>query len=217
MLRLAATAIAVAALLGLVTAGHADDTPPAKPDVGVATFGSGCFWCTESDFDKLPGVLSTISGYMGGTTPRPTYEQVGSGRSGHIEVLQVTFDTRKVSYRQLLEHYWKTTDVTDGGGQFCDRGPQYRPVIFTHDAEQEKLARSGKEAIEKGGRLGKPVAVEIRPKSDFTRAEDYHQDFYRKDPGRYYSYRAGCGRDARLDQLWGKDRLSHLATKRETQ
>lgn len=213
MLRLAAAAIALAALVGLASAPRADDTPPPKDGIGVATFGSGCFWCTESDFDKVPGVLTTISGYMGGTTKRPTYEQIGTGRTGHAEVLQVTYDLKKVSYAQLLEHFWKTTDVTDGGGQFCDRGSQYRPVIFTHDDEQLRLATEGKEALDKSGKLGRPVAVQIAPRAEFTRAEEYHQDFYKKDPGRYYGYRAGCGREARLDRLWGKDRLSHLGPK----
>lgn len=212
MLRLAA-AIAIAALIGFSAAPRADDTPPAKDGVGVATFGSGCFWCTEVDFDKVPGVLTTISGYMGGKTKNPTYEQVGTGRTGHIEVLQVTYDTKKVNYALLLEHFWKTADVTDGGGQFCDRGNQYRPVVFTHDDDQMKQAAAGKEAIEKSGKLKKPVAVLIAPRAEFTAAEDYHQNFYKKDPGRYFSYRAGCGRDATLDRLWGKDRLGHLGPK----
>lgn len=212
MLRLAA-AIALAALVGLSASPRADDTPQAKEGVGVATFGSGCFWCTEADFDKLPGVLSTTSGYMGGKTKNPTYEQVGTGRTGHVEVLQVTYDTKKLDYATLLDLYWKTTDVTDGGGQFCDRGNQYRPVIFTHDSEQAKLAAAGKDSIAKSGKLQKPVAVTIAPSAEFTAAEDYHQDFYKKDPKRYYSYRAACGRDATLDRLWGKDRLSHLGPK----
>ncbi len=212
MLRLA-TAIAVAALVGFSAAPRADDTPPAKDGVGVATFGSGCFWCTEVDFDKVPGVLTTVSGYMGGKTKNPTYDQVGTGRTGHIEVLQVTYDKKKVDFPFLLEHFWKTTDVTDSGGQFCDRGNQYRPVIFTHDDEQSKLAIAGKEAIDKSGKLGKPVAVQISPRAEFTAAEEYHQNFYKKDPGRYFSYRAGCGRDGTLDRLWGKDRLSHLGPK----
>lgn len=212
MLRIA-TALSFAALVGFSSIGHADDTPAQKEGVGIATFGSGCFWCTEVDFDKLPGVLTTISGYMGGHTKNPTYQQVGRGTTGHVEVLQVTYDTSKLNYGQLLEHFWKTTDVVDGGGQFCDRGNQYRPVIFAHDDEQTKLAKAGKDAIDVSGKLGKPVAVDILPKVEFTNAEDYHQDFYKKDPGRYFSYRAGCGRDARLDRLWGKDRLDHLKPK----
>lgn len=194
-------------------ASHADDTPAAKPGIGVATFGSGCFWCTESDFDKVPGVLSTVSGYMGGASAKPSYEQVSTGRTGHVEVLQVTYDTTKVSYAQLLHHYWRTTDVTDDRGQFCDRGPHYRPVIFAHDAEQEKLATEGKAAIDASGKLGRPVVVEILPAKPFTAAEAYHQNFYVTNPGRYFSYRIGCGRDARLDALWGRNRLDHLAPK----
>lgn len=211
MLRVAT--LVFAALLGLAPASRADDTPAPRAGVGVATFGSGCFWCTETDFDKVPGVLTTISGYMGGSSKNPTYQEVGSGRSGHVEVLQVTYDTSKVTFAQLLEHYWKTTDVVDGGGQFCDRGNHYRPIIFTHDAEQQQLSKAGKDGLDASGKLPKPVAVEIAPAKAFTRAEEYHQDFYKKDPGRYFAYRAGCGRDARLDRLWGKDRLSHLSAK----
>jgi peptide-methionine (S)-S-oxide reductase len=217
-MRLAATfaatlLVAAAAVQLLTTPIQADDTPPPKPGVGVATFGSGCFWCTESDFDKVPGVLSTTSGYMGGTSPNPTYEQVSRGGTGHTEVLQVTYDTSKVSYGLLLEHFWKTTDVVDGGGQFCDRGHHYRPVIFTHDAEQARLAAEGKAALDASGKLAAPVAVEIAPAMAFGRAEAYHQDFYKTNPLRYLTYRAGCGRDARLDRLWGPGRLDHLKPK----
>ena len=217
MSKRSATTTVLLALAVMSLPVRADDTPAPKDGIGIATFGSGCFWCTESDFDKLPGVLTTVSGYMGGATKRPTYEDVGSGRTGHAEVLQITYDSTKLSYADVLEHFWKTTDVTDAGGQFCDRGSQYRPVIFTHDAEQERLAKAGRAAIDQSGKLPKPVAVEIAPKAEFTRAETYHQDFYRKDPGRYFSYRVGCGRDAKLDRLWGKDRLNHLGTKQKTQ
>ncbi len=211
-------AVAAAGALSLAmapdSAPRADDTPAAKPGIGVATLGSGCFWCTEKDFDALPGILSTVSGYMGGpSTSNATYEQVSTGRTGHVEVLQVTFDTNKVSYEQVLHHFWRTTDVVDGGGQFCDRGNQYRPAIFAHGADQLKLAQDGKAALDATGKLGKPIAVEIREASTFIKAEDYHKDFYTKDPGRYFSYRAGCRRDARLDALWGKDRLEHLKPK----
>jgi len=144
-------AVAAAGALSLTmapnSAPRADDTPAAKPGIGVATLGSGCFWCTEKDFDALPGILSTVSGYMGGpSTTNATYEQVSTGRTGHVEVLQVTFDTTKVTYEQVLHHFWRTTDVVDGGGQFCDRGNQYRPAIFAHGADQLKLAQDGKAA-----------------------------------------------------------------------
>lgn len=178
----------------------------AQPAEGleIATFGSGCFWCTESDFDKVPGVVSTISGYMGGTTKNPTYKSVSSGTTGHAEVLQVTYDPEKVSYEQLLNHYWHTTDIVDGGGQFCDRGSQYRPVIFTHTPEQKRLAKEGKAAIDESKRFDKPVAVGIADAGPFTPAEDYHQDYYKKHPYRYSYYRFGCGRDRRIKQLWGE-------------
>jgi peptide-methionine (S)-S-oxide reductase len=203
MLRIVAAAIAAATFLAIAAAPRADDTPPPKEGVGIATFGSGCFWCTEADFDKILGVLTTTSGYMGGKTPKPTYEQVGTGRTGHAEVLQLTFDASKVTYEQLLDHYWRTTDVLDGTGQFCDRGSQYRPVIFTHTPEQLKLATEAKAALEKSGRFGQPIAVEIAPASAFTAAEDYHQNYYEKNPLRYKVYRHGCGREARLQALWG--------------
>ena len=172
----------------------------------VATFGSGCFWCTESDFDKVAGVIATTSGYMGGKTEKPTYEQVSSGRSGHVEVVQVTYDPAKVSYEMLLDKYWHTTDVFDGSGQFCDKGTQYRPVIFAHSPEQQKAAEASKDAVAKtlAERFKFPIAVKIEQAAPFTPAEDYHQDFYKKNPAHYSRYRAGCGRDVRLEQIWGK-------------
>ncbi|MBU2582553.1 MAG: peptide-methionine (S)-S-oxide reductase MsrA [Alphaproteobacteria bacterium] len=178
----------------------------AQPAEGLelATFGSGCFWCTESDFDKVAGVVSTISGYMGGKTQNPTYKSVSSGTTGHAEVLQVAFDPNQVTYKQLLDHYWRTTDIIDGGGQFCDRGSQYRPVIFAHTPEQKRLAETGLKAIDDSKRFDKPVAVEIADAAPFTPAEDYHQDYYKKNPNRYAYYRFGCGRDRRIKQLWGE-------------
>lgn len=171
----------------------------------VATFGSGCFWCTEADFDKVDGVVSTVSGYMGGTTESPTYETVSAGGTGHVEVLQVTYDLSKVTYKTLLDYYWRHTDVLDGGGQFCDRGDQYRPVIFTHTPDQSRLAQDSKTALNNSGRFAQPIAVEIRDASSFTPAENYHQDYYRKNPILYRYYRYTCGRDARIKQLWGSD------------
>lgn len=171
----------------------------------VATFGSGCFWCTESDFDKVPGVVSTVSGYTGGTTANPTYEAVSSGRTGHVEVVQVTFDPAKVTYKQLLDVYWRNVDPFDANGQFCDKGSHYRPVIFTHSAEQKKLAEESKAkaAADLSQKFKFPVVVSIEDAKQFTPAEDYHQDFYKKNPTRYSLYRTGCGRDARLKQIWG--------------
>jgi peptide-methionine (S)-S-oxide reductase len=181
-------------------------TGAAQAQTAVATFGSGCFWCTESDFDKVPGVTRTISGFMGGKTENPTYEAVVSGRTGHAEVVQVTYDASKVSYEKLLDVYWRNVDPFDGRGQFCDKGSQYRPVIFTHTAEQRKLAETSKEAkaAELKPRFRFPIAVTIEDAKKFTAADDYHQDFYKKNPGHYQRYRLGCGRDVRLQAIWGK-------------
>jgi peptide-methionine (S)-S-oxide reductase len=191
----------LAALVLLVTPAAAQE--PA-PGLAVATFGSGCFWCTESDFDKVEGVVKTTSGYMGGLTRNPNYEQVSTGRTGHAEVVQITYDPAKVSYEKLLDVYWKNTDPLDASGQFCDKGSQYRPVIFTHTDEQKKIADASKQALIDAKRFNQPIVVEIKTATDFTPAEDYHQDFYKKNPGHYKRYRTGCGRDARLEALWGK-------------
>ncbi len=216
MLRLTTAGLAVLALLLLLprvpgphaitgTPAAAQTASPAQDGLETATFASGCFWCTEADFDKVDGVVSTTSGYTGGKTEHPTYEQVSTGRTGHAESLQVRYDPKKVTYEQLLDYYWHHTDVLDAGGQFCDRGSQYRPVIFTHTPEQKRLAEASKAALEKSGRFKAPIAVEIVPASTFTPAEEYHQDYYKKNPVRYGFYRHGCGRDARLKQLWGEE------------
>jgi len=175
----------------------------AADGVETATFGSGCFWCTEADFDKVPGVVETVSGYMGGSTKAPTYRQVSAGTTGHAEVVQVTYDPRRVTYVQLLDVYWHNVDPVDKGGQFCDRGSQYRPVIFTHTEGQKALADASKAALEKSKRFKEAIVVEISAASEFTVAEEYHQNYYKKEPIRYAIYRYGCGRDARLQALWG--------------
>lgn len=203
----------LAAALGLQTLSPAEALSPTEPAVEadtmpVATFGSGCFWCTEADFDKVSGVVSTVSGYMGGTTENPTYEAVSAGGTGHVEVVQVTYDPSKVSYETLLNYYWRHTDVLDGGGQFCDHGSQYRPVIFTHTADQRRLAQDSKRALNDSHRFPRPIAVEILDASTFTAAEEYHQDYYRKNPLLYRYYRYTCGRDARIRQLWGSDAIN---------
>lgn len=171
----------------------------------VATFGSGCFWCTESDFDKVAGVLDTTSGFMGGTLPNPSYDIVVSGKTGYVEVVRVTYDPNKVTYKQLLDVYWRNVDPFDANGQFCDKGSHYRPVIFTHSQEQRKLAQESKEAAAKtlAAKFKFPVVVSIEDAMPFWAAEAYHQDFYKKNPGHYNRYRIGCGRDARLKQIWG--------------
>jgi methionine-S-sulfoxide reductase len=168
----------------------------------MATFAAGCFWCVESDFDKVEGVVETISGYTGGHTANPTYELVGNGGTGHAEALRITYDPTKVTYAKLLDHYWRHVDFLDGDGQFCDRGDQYRPAIFTHNDEQKRLAEESKAALAKSHDFGRPIAVEIVPAGEFTPAEDYHQDYYKKNPLKYRYYRTGCGRDARIARLW---------------
>jgi len=175
-----------------------------QDDSAVAVFAGGCFWCTEADFDKLPGVLETTSGYIGGSIENPTYEEVSSGRTGHIEAVQVRFDPRQTNYAKLLEAFWPTIDPVNGSGQFCDNGPQYRSAIFYLDAEQQRLAEASKTALAASGRLAQPIATEILAATPFYPAEDYHQDYHTKNPLRYSYYRHGCGRDQRLKELWGK-------------
>ena len=175
-----------------------------QDDSAVAVFAGGCFWCTEADFDKLPGVLETTSGYIGGSIENPTYEEVSSGRSGHIEAVQVRFDPRQTSYAKLLEAFWPTIDPVNGNGQFCDNGPQYRSAIFYLDAEQQRLAEASKTALAASERLQQPIATLIQAATTFYAAEDYHQNYHTKNPLRYSYYRHGCGRDQRLQALWGK-------------
>jgi peptide-methionine (S)-S-oxide reductase len=177
---------------------------PAAPKLAKATFAGGCFWCMEAPFDKLPGVISTTSGYAGGHTKNPTYEEVSAGGTGHAESVQVLYDPAKISYSKLLDTYWVNIDPTVKNQQFCDHGTQYRTVIFYNDEEQRKLAEESKKKIEQSGKLSQPIMTEIVPLSEFYPAEEYHQDFYKKNPFRYNSYRLGCGRDRRLEQLWGK-------------
>lgn len=175
-----------------------------QDDSAVAVFAGGCFWCSEADFDKLPGVLQTTSGYIGGSIENPTYEEVSSGRSGHFEAVQVRFDPRQTSYAKLLEAFWPSIDPLNDNGQFCDNGPQYRSAIFYLNAEQQRLAEASKNALAASGRFQQPIATQILAATTFYAAEDYHQDYHRKNPLRYRYYRHGCGRDQRLQELWGK-------------
>ena len=177
-------------------------TPPASP--AKATFAAGCFWCTEEAFDKVPGVVSTTSGYMGGNRKNPTYEQVSSGTTGHTEVVQVVYDPAKVSYERLLEQFWLNHDPTVKDRQFCDAGSQYRPSIFYHTEEQKRLAEASKASWDKDKPFKQPIVTPIVSAGDFWPAEEYHQDYYKKNPLRYKLYTSGCGRYARLDELWGK-------------
>ena len=203
---LAATVIASATLVW-AQAPDAAKAPGGAPQASleVATFAGGCFWCAESDFDKVPGVKETISGFMGGQTEHPTYEQVSMGGTGHAESVQLKFDPKVVSYQQLLDYYWRHVDLLDGGGQFCDRGNQYRPVIFAHTPEQKKLALDSKAALEASKRFDQPIAVQIVDAGTFTPAEDYHQNYHETNTLKYRYYRYACGRDARLEKLWGAE------------
>ena len=167
----------------------------------TATFASGCFWCTESDFEKVPGVLDAVSGYTGGRVPNPTYEQVSTGRTGHREAVQVIYDPARVSYARLLDVFWRNVDPVDARGQFCDKGYQYTSAIYVSSAEERRLADSSKRALDQSGRLRKPVVTEIAAAAPFYAAEAYHQAYYRKNPIRYRYYRTNCGRDRRLREL----------------
>ena len=169
----------------------------------TATFAGGCFWCMEPPFDALPGVISTTSGYIGGSSKSPSYVQVSAGGTGHAEAVQVVFDPTLVSYEQLLEVYWRNVDPLTPNRQFCDVGSQYRPAIFYHNEDQRRLAEASKATLESAGTFAMPIVVEIVAASEFWPAEEYHQDYYVKNPLRYKLYRYGCGRDQRLEELWG--------------
>lgn len=172
----------------------------------TATFAGGCFWCMETPFEKIPGVKEVVSGYTGGRTENPTYEQICTGTTGHAEAVQVTFDPAKVSYDRLLDAFWRNIDPTTKDAQFADRGTQYRTAIFTHSDEQRKAAEASKDRLAKSGKfMGRPIVTEITPASTFYRAEEYHQNYCRKNPVRYNAYRIGSGRAGFLERLWGKE------------
>jgi peptide-methionine (S)-S-oxide reductase len=197
-LRLLACVLGFASSLGLVAASA---QTPAKP--AVATFAGGCFWCVEEAFDPVPGVVSTTSGYMGGKKRHPTYEEVSAGVTGHTEVVQVAYDPAKVSYDKLLEVFWRNIDPTVKDRQFCDGGSQYRSEIFVHDDAQRKAAEASKSALEKTKPFKEPIVTPITTAGEFWPAEEYHQNYYQRNPVRYKYYKTGCGREARLKQLWG--------------
>jgi peptide-methionine (S)-S-oxide reductase len=225
--RLALLAVAVSLLgAGALASGPANPEPPkkepaqaspsapapakkAEPQLATAIFAGGCFWSMEIPFDKLPGVISTTTGYTGGAKENPSYDEVSSGTTGHAESVQVVYDPSQVSYAQLLEAFWHNVDPLTPNAQFCDHGTQYRSAIFYKDAEQQRLAEESKRQLEASGRFKKPIVTQIVAASAFYPAEDYHQDFSQKNPVRYRSYRFGCGRDARLKELWGDDAPKH--------
>jgi peptide-methionine (S)-S-oxide reductase len=176
----------------------------ARAATDTAVFAGGCFWCVESDFDTLPGVISTTSGYTGGHVANPSYEQVSAKHTGHAEAVEVVFDPQKVSYAQLVEFFWRSIDPTTKDRQFCDAGSPYRSAIFVRGPEQRAVAEASLAALAKSKPFEEPIVTEIVDASAFYPAEDYHQDYYRKNPLRYSYYRYGCGRDARVKELWGK-------------
>ena len=171
----------------------------------TATFAGGCFWCMEPPFEKLAGVISVTSGYTGGTKENPTYEEVSSGKTGHAEAIQVVYDPSKVSYEKLLETFWHNVDPTQPDGQFTDHGRQYRTAIFYHDEEQKRLAEASKQQLERSGKFNKPIVTEIVPATIFYRAEEYHQDYYKKNSVHYKLYRLGSGREGFVRKVWGQE------------
>ncbi len=194
-------------ILFLSITGLAKAAPEASGDSGnhqTAIFAGGCFWCTESDFDKVEGIVETTSGYIGGHQKNPTYKQVSAGRTGHTEAVKIIFDASQVSYTELLDVFWHSIDPTTTDQQFCDHGSQYRSEIFYHDAQQKKLAERSKMALENNKPFSSSIVTMITQATEFYPAEDYHQNFHNKNPIRYKLYRYNCGRDKRLTQLWGE-------------
>ena len=189
----------------IVQKGTKNDMAREDETISKATFAGGCFWCTEADFEKLPGVVKVLSGYTGGNKENPTYEEVSSGGTGHVEAIQVYYDPSKISYEALLDFFWKHIDPTDKGGQFVDRGSQYRSAIFYHDEEQKRLAEKSRESLDRSGKFSKPVVTEIIKFVKFYEAEEYHQDYYKKHHLKYSYYRHGSGRDQFLSKVWGQD------------
>lgn len=173
-------------------------------EANVATFGGGCFWCIESSFEHHKGIKKAVSGYMGGESKSPSYEEVSGGVTGHLEVVQVTWDPKVLKYEDVLNLYWAMTNPTDGGGSFYDRGQQYGPAIFAHSDEQKKIAEASKQALERSGRFDKPIATEVREAGAFWEAEEYHQDYYKKNKAHYERYRFGSGRDLYCARVWGR-------------
>ena len=197
MLRFLAALLVISAA---ATGGAAAQSPPSGQ--AKATFAGGCFWCVEADFDKVPGVISTTSGYIGGKTVNPTYQDVSGGRTGHAEAVEIVYDPAKVSFEKLLDVFWHSIDPLVKDRQFCDVGSEYRTAIFVRGDEQKRLAEESKKAV--AAKLQKPIETEIVAAGPFYKAEDYHQDYYLKNATKYKFYRWNCGRDQRLQQSWGK-------------
>lgn len=191
-------------VIGAECVGLQDGNAMDTPKLAKAYFAGGCFWCMEEAFEKVEGVVEVVSGYMGGTVKNPSYEDVSSGRTGHAESVEVRYDSSKVTYTQLLETFWRNVDPLTADAQFCDHGNQYRAVIFFQGDEQQRAAQESKQAIEQSKRFTAPLVTEVTSASEFYPAEEYHQDFYKKNPIRYKYYKFTCGRAQRLETLWGK-------------
>ncbi len=205
--------LALALLLSAgLSLGAASLSSAAEDGLEVATFAGGCFWCVEADFDAVPGVVRTVSGYTGGALADPTYKRVSAGGTGHREAVQIFYDPKQVSYPALVEIFWRSVDPTDGGGQFCDRGQSYETAIFANSLEQKQQAEASKRELQRSAVLGRPVVTPIEVAGRFYPAEDYHQDYYNKNPLRYGFYRYRCGRDARIEELWGEAAHRGIAT-----
>ncbi len=215
---LVSVSILVVALIALVSRAYTEPTQSPKPKgsssmtskngapLSVATFAGGCFWCMQPPFDSTTGVEKTLVGYAGGKEPNPTYDLVSSGRTGYAEAVQVYFDAAKVSYEQLLEIFWRNIDPTQPEGQFADRGPQYRTAIFYQNEEQKKRAENSKAALQASSKFGRPIVTEISPATEFYAAEEYHQDYYKKNETHYKLYRAGSGRAGFIERTWGSEK-----------
>ena len=201
----AAASAAEAADGSVPSAGGEAVDQPRSDTLEIATFAGGCFWCVEEAFEKLDGVTEVVSGYTGGEVDDPSYEQVSSGRTGHYEAARVRYDPSLVSYDRLLEVFWRNVDPTDAGGQFCDRGPQYRTAIFVHDEAQRAAAERSKRRLQEGGRLEEEIVTPILEASEFWPAEEHHQDYYREHRVQYQFYKASCGRQRTLKDLWGEE------------
>lgn len=195
--------VLMVAVLLMTTSANSSFAQDSDTGQAIATFAGGCFWCMEPPFDELDGVSSTISGYTGGHVENPSYEQVSAGGTGHTEAMQVTYDPDVVSYETLLDVYWHNIDPLDAGGQFCDRGSSYRSAIFVHTPEQRELAEASKQSIAESGQLNGEIVTPIQEASTFYPAEEYHQNYYDKNPLRYRFYKWNCGREQRLEEVWG--------------
>jgi peptide-methionine (S)-S-oxide reductase len=197
--------VAALAMLAFGAAAQTGTAAQTGAQLKTATFAGGCFWCMEAPFDKLPGVTAVTVGYTGGTKTSPTYQEVSAGSTGHAEAVDVSYDPARIGYDKLLEVFWHNVDPVTVNAQFCDHGTQYRTAIFYHDEEQKRAAEASRDGIAKSGKLGKPIVTEITKATAFWPAEDYHQHYYVKNPVRYKFYRYNCGRDQRLEQLWGTE------------